>query len=30
VNAAWIAIGAYTLAKHPPTMRGRNFERHRR
>ena len=26
VNAAWIAIGAYTLAKQPPTIRGRHFE----
>jgi hypothetical protein len=26
VNAAWIAIGAYTLAKYPPTIRGRHFE----
>ena len=26
VNAAWIAIGAYTLAKHPPTIRGRHSE----
>ena len=26
VNAAWIAIGAYTLAKYPPTMRGRHYE----
>ena len=30
VNAAWIAIGAYTLATRLPTMRGRHFERHRR
>lgn len=22
VNAAWIAIGVYTLVKHPPTVRG--------
>jgi hypothetical protein len=26
VNAAWIAIGAYTLAKYPPTIRGRHYE----
>jgi hypothetical protein len=24
VNAAWIAIGVYTLAEHLPTIRGRN------
>ena len=28
VNAAWIAIGAYTLATHVPTTRGRRVEPH--
>ena len=30
VNAVWIAIGAYTLAKHFPTIRWRPFEPHQR
>ena len=30
VNAAWIAIGAYTLATRLPTIRERHFEPHRR
>lgn len=30
VNAAWIAIGAYTLAKHLPKIRARHFEAHER
>jgi hypothetical protein len=30
VNAAWIAIGVYTLATRLPTMPGRHLEPHRR
>jgi hypothetical protein len=30
VNAAWIAIGLYTLATRHPTIGGRHFEPHRR